>query len=46
MPQFTLPFYKKQFCKNKSLDFGKKKPKNKLRSKTGLLSHRTQEQSV
>ena len=46
MPQFTLIFYKKQFYTNKSLDFGEKTAKNKLRSKTGLLSHRTQEQSV
>ena len=44
MPQFTLHFYKKQFFKNKGLDL-KTKVKNKLRAKTGLLSHRTQEQS-
>ena len=42
---FSTAFYKKQFYKNKSLDFVKKF-KNKLRKKPDLLSHRAQEQSV
>ena len=33
-------FLQEQFCKSKSLDLGKKF-KNKLRTKPGLLSHRT-----
>ena len=37
--QYTL-FLSKQFYKKKSLDF-RKKIKNKLRTKPGLLSHRT-----
>ena len=34
-------FLQEQFYKNKSLDFGKTKIKNKLKTKPGLLSHRT-----
>ena len=39
LPTYTI-FLKEQFYKNKSLGFGKKF-KNKLRTKPGLLSHRT-----
>ena len=35
-----IPFFKEQFDKNKSLDFGKE-IKNMLRTKPGLLFRRT-----
>ena len=41
----TYIFFKKKHYKNKTFDFGKK-IKNNLRTKSGLLSHRTQRQSV